>query len=81
MDGLGNINWWGFSPSIDLLDLYCQSLDKNEQTEPQETLNILIANAGDQRHLLNTLAFRHNHPKMANVKVGKKKTSFFVFFF
>jgi dynein assembly factor 3 len=69
MDGLGNINWWGFSPSIDLLEL----LAKHSGPE-QEEFNILLVNAGDARHLLHTIAFRRKH--FPNTKV---KLKFYVF--
>ena len=51
MDGLGNINWWGFSPSIDFQAIINDLNDKNK-TE----LNILIAGAGDPRHIIKTIS-------------------------
>lgn len=53
MDGLGNINWWGFSPSIDFLKLIN---DNQKPDDNDEYINILIFNAGDQRHILESLA-------------------------
>jgi dynein assembly factor 3 len=79
MDGLGNINWWGFSPSIDLLKLYFdKELSESHQEKSielendDETLNILLVSAGDQRHLLNTIAYRKLYP-------NKKKICFYVY--
>ena len=51
MDGLGNINWWGFSPSIDF-----QTIINDLNNENKNELNILIAGAGDPRHILKTLS-------------------------
>ena len=54
MDGLGNINWWGFSPSIDFQTIIN---DLNNDKNKNE-LNILIAGAGDPRHILKTFSSR-----------------------
>ncbi|OQS05915.1 hypothetical protein THRCLA_02007 [Thraustotheca clavata] len=43
---LGAVNMWGFSPSFDLLDGLNQV----------DTINILVANAGDVRHILTSLS-------------------------
>ena len=48
MDGFGNINWWGYSPCIDLL--------ANHDSSASTDLNVLIVCAGDQRHLLKTIS-------------------------
>ena len=76
MDGLGNINWWGFSPSIDLLDLYAKHCPESiDQTNEEKVINVLLVNAGDQRHLLNTIAYRLKNTN----KNGKIKFRFYVY--
>lgn len=60
MDGFGNINWWGFSPSLDLLETY-------EASKDEEELNILLVNSGDQRHILHTIAGLSQKPKIKRV--------------
>ena len=73
MDGLGNINWWGFSPSIDLQKYYYEdSKSSSANHESEEVLNILIIGAGDQRHILETIASRKKYP-------SKKIIRFFVY--
>jgi dynein assembly factor 3 len=57
MDGLGNINWWGFSPAIDFQEI-TNPLDNNNNNND---LNILVTGAGDPRHLLKTFANRLKH--------------------
>jgi dynein assembly factor 3, axonemal len=74
MDGLGNINWWGFSPSIDLQKYYYENSKLSSHASTQvsdEVLNILIIGAGDQRHILETIASRKKYPA--------KKIRFFVY--
>jgi dynein assembly factor 3 len=56
MDGLGNINWWGFSPAVDLQSVLKDSHDDSE-------INFLLVGCGDPRHLLKTLALRSKWPK------------------
>jgi len=46
--GLGSIQWWGFSPSLDLASYET----KNSESE----LNYLIVGAGDIRHILHTIS-------------------------
>uniref|UniRef100_A0A1I8H6E3 PH domain-containing protein n=1 Tax=Macrostomum lignano TaxID=282301 RepID=A0A1I8H6E3_9PLAT len=53
--GLGSITWWGFSPALDLQQVW---LDAN-RPEPAQTM--LIVGSGDQRHLLTTLARLRRH--------------------
>ena len=65
MDGFGNINWWGFSPSIDLIE-------NVETNQISDELNILIVNSGDQRHILNTIT---SLPKYAKIK----KVNFYIY--
>ena len=67
MDGFGNINWWGFSPSINLLESF--DLIKTDKTE----LNVLLVNSGDQRHILHTIALL----KKNDTKI--KKVNFYVY--
>lgn len=68
MDGLGNINWWGFSPSLDLVSIYNEKISSSV-----DEINILLVNAGDQRHILKTLAGKKS-------PAGKKlKVRFFVY--
>ena len=52
MDGLGNINWWGFSPSIDFQSILNDLENKSDSNE----LNILLVGAGDPRHILKTFS-------------------------
>jgi dynein assembly factor 3 len=56
MDGLGNINWWGFSPALDL-----QSVLNNSHENAE--LNFLLVGCGDPRHLLRTFASKGKWPK------------------
>ena len=79
MDGLGNINWWGFSPSIDLQKLRYTDSKLSSPTQAKsstiiddEVVNILIVGAGDQRHILETIAARKKYP-------AKKLIRFFVY--
>ena len=67
MDGFGNINWWGYSPCLDLLE----DLDPKIK-ESDDELNVLISCAGDQRHILKTIACQANAKK-------KKKINFFIY--
>ena len=71
MDGLGNINWWGFSPSLDLQKLYYENSklsSKKKTDENDEVLNILIVGAGDQRHILETIAARKKYPQKRQIR-------------
>ena len=70
MDGFGNINWWGYSPSIDLLEMFdLKSLDESNTNE----INVLLVNSGDQRHILHTIAsLKIYAPKI-------KKINFYVY--
>lgn len=73
MDGFGNINWWGFSPSVDLLKLLSEHVDESSFSS-DETINILLINAGDQRHILETIA------SLAERKISNnKKVHFYVY--
>ena len=47
----GQIAWWGFSPSIDLIDYL-----KKHEVEHGNEINILLVGASDSRHLLDTLS-------------------------
>lgn len=67
MDGFGNINWWGFSPCVNLLENVDPQILKNDNE-----LNILLLCAGDQRHILRTLA---DHVKQTK----KKQINFYVY--
>lgn len=67
MDGFGNINWWGFSPNIDLLENI-----NNKRKESDDELNILLVCAGDQRHIMRTIAEQTKSKK-------KKKIHFYVY--
>lgn len=68
MDGFGNINWWGFSPCVDLLKLY--SDQSNSNCSEEEPINILLVNSGDQRHILKSLGSKKIF--------GKRKKSIFI---
>ncbi|RNA42661.1 dynein assembly factor axonemal [Brachionus plicatilis] len=67
MDGFGNINWWGFSPSIDILKLYDQNIKNNE-----DTVNILLMNCGDQRIIIDSLKSKKNLGKKIRFFVYEK---------
>jgi dynein assembly factor 3 len=61
MDGLGSINWWGFTPALDLL-LSCEQSGANTSTcELPGEVNILLIGAGDCRHILKTIAHSYRH--------------------
>ena len=64
MDGFGNINWWGFSPSVDLLQVYKEKVINSSSIDPIDEINILLVNAGDQRHILKTLASKDKNVKV-----------------
>ncbi|CAF1067917.1 unnamed protein product [Brachionus calyciflorus] len=64
MDGFGNINWWGFSPSIDLIKIINENLPNKTDEDP---LNILLVNSGDQRLILDSLKSK-----------SKKKVNFYI---
>jgi dynein assembly factor 3 len=74
MDGFGNINWWSFSPALDLNSLYnkkisnvTNKISKNDQEKQQpKELNILLINAGDQSHILKTLSTK---PKDLKIRI------------
>lgn len=70
MDGFGNINWWGFSPSLDLLKFHKDIIGTSNSED--EYLNVLLVSAGDQRHIFETIANRAKHG-------NKKKIRFFVY--
>jgi len=60
--GLGVINWWGFTPALDLQAVgdggLAGYLDGRGAGEP---VNILVVGAGDCRHVLKTLAHARRH--------------------
>ncbi|CAG5131124.1 unnamed protein product, partial [Candidula unifasciata] len=69
-DGYGNINWWGFSPALDLQAIGLEPVcDKLMCAVPDE-IHILLVGAGDIRHILKTVARRYRH--------GQKKIKFYV---
>ncbi|XP_071515661.1 dynein axonemal assembly factor 3 [Panulirus ornatus] len=53
MHGHGLINWWGFSPPVDLLNYV------DDEDVPGATVQALVIGTGDPRHLLMTLARKH----------------------
>ncbi|CAL1545956.1 unnamed protein product [Lymnaea stagnalis] len=59
----GSINWWGFSPALDLQETGFQEMCKKLICAAPEELNILIVGAGDVRHILKTVAHRYRHTK------------------
>ena len=59
----GQIAWWGFSPSIDLIEYmkkYEVDFNKNE-------INVLLVGASDSRHLLRTLSKLHDFDGKINL--------------
>ena len=48
MDGSGSICFWGFSPSLDLLNGISNNAENNSEQ------NILIVGSGDFRHIIHT---------------------------
>ena len=72
MDGIGNINWWGFSPSIDFLEHFQNKKLQNSSLNDEDEIKILLVSAGDQRHILQTLASKKKYSKF-------KKIHFFVY--
>lgn len=57
--GLGAVNWWGFSPSVDILSY----LGHVRNIEDKNEVNILLAGAGDCRHVAKTVSQRMRHSK------------------
>ena len=56
-EGIGSINFWGFSPAVDL-----QTVAEEELSE-RGALNILLIGTGDGRHLLKTISrIKRYHP-------------------
>jgi len=59
---LGAVTWWGFSPSLDLLEYrkLCS------QVNSEGVYNVLLVGSGDIRHILNTLSRRgrYGYPKI-----------------
>lgn len=62
-DGYGNINWWGFSPALDLQEIGHGDMCKKHSCAKPEELRILLVGAGDLRHILKTVARRYRHSK------------------
>eukprot|EP00040_Diaphanoeca_grandis_P002733 m.22561 g.22561 ORF g.22561 m.22561 type:complete len:475 (+) comp13856_c0_seq1:115-1539(+) len=54
-EGLGLINWWGFTPALDLLGSDTKSENVADGTDKGE-VNILLVGQGDARHILKTIA-------------------------
>ena len=51
-NGCGAITWWGFSPSLHLIN----QLDRYEvEIVSKDEVNVLLVGAGDGRHIINTL--------------------------
>ena len=46
-EAVGSVNWWGFSPALDL---------QAHLPEAEGELNVLLVGCGDARHALKTLA-------------------------
>jgi len=75
-EGLGIINWWGFSPALDLSATDIATMDRSTPTRGAEStardnikagkseddLNLLLVGTGDGRHLLRTLACARRRP-------------------
>ncbi|KAF7247594.1 hypothetical protein EG68_08996 [Paragonimus skrjabini miyazakii] len=51
-EGLGSIAWWGFSPAIDLLEVYSDFFDLSNI----ESITVLLAGGSDSRHILQTVS-------------------------
>ncbi|RUS81999.1 hypothetical protein EGW08_010226 [Elysia chlorotica] len=62
-DGYGNINWWGFSPALDLQETGHAEMCKKLSCAIPDELHILLVGAGDIRHILKTVARRYRHSK------------------
>ncbi|XP_005110757.2 dynein assembly factor 3, axonemal [Aplysia californica] len=69
-DGYGNINFWGFSPALDLQQTGLAEMSSKLICSIPDELHILIVGAGDFRHVLMTVARRYRH--------SKKKLKFYV---
>jgi hypothetical protein len=52
---LGVTSFWGFSPSKDLLDATLKFNEASNLEKP-ETINILLVNPADIRHIMHTMA-------------------------
>ena len=55
-EGIGAINFWGFSPALDLLDDVVALEQGSESQAERQPLNVLLFGCGDGRHLFRTLA-------------------------
>ncbi|XP_076036075.1 dynein axonemal assembly factor 3 [Oratosquilla oratoria] len=63
ISGYGQMNWWGFSPAVDLQD-YVKGGGESDQDEgTTKEVRLLLIGAGDPRHILLTLARRHRHKR------------------
>ncbi|KAK3727693.1 hypothetical protein RRG08_032650 [Elysia crispata] len=62
-DGYGNINWWGFSPALDLQETGYGEMCKKLSCAIPDELHVLLIGAGDIRHILKTVARRYRHSK------------------
>jgi dynein assembly factor 3 len=63
--GMGIIQWWGFSPAIDILNLIKPKSTQNSNNE----INILIDGAGDIRNVLQTLSRQHRHSTESRINI------------
>lgn len=63
----GQIAWWGFSPSIDLIDY----MKKHEVEHNGNEINVLMVGASDYRHLLNTLSQLYGFDGKINVYMAE----------
>lgn len=60
-DGYGSINWWGFSPALDLQSTGLSEMQSKLVCSLPDELHILIVGAGDLRHVLLTVARKYRH--------------------
>ena len=61
MDPIGVHHLWGFTPALDLQEVYRAVAPTGEKGDTNAPLNILLAQTGDIRHVLKTIAQRRRH--------------------
>lgn len=66
-DGYGSISFWGYSPSLDLLQTEHEekvlTTNIRDDSDKPDTINILLVGAADIRHVLKTIICANLHPK------------------
>jgi len=61
MEPIGVHSFWGFSPAVDLQQLYRTAFGSASWSDASAPLNILLVQPGDPRSVLKTIAQRFRH--------------------